>query len=277
VYRWPGSDAKPLLVLVHGWGDTGETFQFVVDHLPSSRSVVAFDQRGFGRTTRPDDGYWFPDYLADLEALIDALSPTTPIDLVGHSMGGNVAMLYAGIRPERVRRLVNLEAFGMSVTTPGEAPARYREWLDEVKTGSSFTLYDSFEQLMMVLTRRNPRTPRDRLEFVARSWAREREDGRIELWADPKHKRVNPALYQRDQAEVCWRAITAPLLFVVGRQSELVKRNAAQLTDENLHRLFGNVALGWLEETGHMVHHEKPAEVAALIERHLAAPAPHGR
>ena len=99
---------------------------------------------------------------------------------------------------------------------PEQAPARYAEWLDEVKRGSEFATYDNYEQFMRVLARRNPRTPPDRLEFVARSWARQGADGRIELWADPKHKHVNPVLYQRDQAEACWRAIVAPLLLVLG-------------------------------------------------------------
>jgi pimeloyl-ACP methyl ester carboxylesterase len=196
LYRWPGEDPLPV-VLVHGWGDTSETWQFVVDQLPPERTWVAMDMRGFGRTQRPDDGYWFPDYLADLDALLDHLSPDAPLDLVGHSMGGNIVMLYAGARPQRVRKVVSLEAFGLPRTDAVQAPARYAEWLDEMKRGATFATYDSYEQFMRVLARRNPRTPPDRLEFVARSWARQGADGRIELWADPKHKHVNPVLYQR--------------------------------------------------------------------------------
>ena len=67
-----------------------------------------------------------------------SVSPIAPVDLVGHSMGGNVAMLYAGVRPQRVRRLVSLEGFGMTRTTPDQAPARYREWLDEVQARQQF-------------------------------------------------------------------------------------------------------------------------------------------
>ena len=92
LYRWDGDDPHPI-VLAHGWGDTGETFQFIVDHLSTRRSIIAFDARGFGRTQWPQDGYWFPDYLADLDAILDSLSADGPVDLLGHSMGGNVAML----------------------------------------------------------------------------------------------------------------------------------------------------------------------------------------
>jgi pimeloyl-ACP methyl ester carboxylesterase len=268
LYRWRGEDPQPA-VLVHGWGDTSETWQFVIDELSPERSWIAMDMRGFGRTQHPDDGYWFPDYLADLDALIDHLSPAAPLDLVGHSMGGNVVMLYAGARPQRVRRVVSLEAFGLPRTNPQDAPARYAEWLDEVKHGNSFATYDTYEQFMRVLTRRNPRTPPERLEFVARSWARAVEDGRIHLWADPKHKRVNPVLYQRDQAEACWRAIAAPLLLVFAEESELTRRVADEIDEQRLRALFRDVTTARLRGVGHMVHHEKPEEVAALLARFL--------
>jgi pimeloyl-ACP methyl ester carboxylesterase len=264
LYRWPGADPAPV-VLLHGWGDTAETWQFLVDHLPQQRTWIAIDMRGFGRTQRPDDGYWFPDYLADLDALADQLAPDTPFDLVGHSMGGNIAMLYAGARPQRVRRLVVLEGFGMQRSKPEQAPARYAEWLDEVKAGSRFSLYDSYEQFIAVLARRNPRTPPDRIEFIARSWARQREDGRIELWADPRHKRINPVLYQRDQAEACWRAIQAPLLFVRGSESELSQQMSGEMSETRMREIFRDVTIATLPGAGHMVHHERPAELAALV------------
>jgi pimeloyl-ACP methyl ester carboxylesterase len=267
-YRWPGADPDPL-VLLHGWGDTGETYQFLVDCFAADRTCIAIDMRGFGRTERPVDGYWFPDYLADLDALLDRLVPDAPIDLVGHSMGGNVAMLYSGVRPQRIRRLVSLEGFGMARTTPDQAPTRYAQWLDEVKQGVEFNVYESYEQLVRVLARRNPRTPRDRLEFIARSWGQARDDGKVELRADPKHKRSNPVLYSREQAEACWRAIEAPVLFVLGDQSELVKRMGDELAETRLRSLYRHLTFATVNDAGHMMHHERPDEVAALIEEFL--------
>lgn len=267
VYRWPGSDPAPL-VLLHGWGDSGETFQFLVDCFTADRTCIAIDLRGFGRTQRPADGYWFPDYLADLDAWLDQLAPDAPVDLLGHSMGGNVAMLYAGVRPRRIRRLVSLEGFGLRPTSPDQAPARYAQWLDEVKHGSEFNVYDSYEQLVRVLARRNPRTPDDRLDFIARSWARSRADGKIELRADPRHKRVNPVLYSREQAEACWRAIEAPLLCVLGGKSELMKRMG---DEQQLRALLGTASITTIEDAGHMMHHERPREVAAAIENFFRA------
>jgi pimeloyl-ACP methyl ester carboxylesterase len=268
LYRWQGQDPDPL-VLLHGWGDTGETFQFLVDCFSTDRTCIAIDMRGFGRTQRPDDGYWFPDYLADLEALLDQLAPDAPVDLIGHSMGGNIAMLYAGARPKRVRRLVSLEGFGLMRSTSDQAPARYAQWLDEVKHGSEFAVYENIEQFIRVLARRNPRTPADRLELIARSWSQERADGKVELRADPKHKRVNPVLYQRDQAEACWRAIEAPLLFMLGEQSDLVRRMGDVLDETRLRALFRRGTFASVKDAGHMLHHEQPEQVATLIEEFL--------
>lgn len=269
LYRWEGEDPQ-LLVLAHGWGDTGETFQFIVDELNPRRTVVAFDARGFGRTEWPQDGYWFPDYLADLDALLAVLSPDAPVDLLGHSMGGNAAMLYAGVRPHRVRRLINLEGFGLPHSSADQAPARYRTWLDEIAKGTRYATYDDYAHFAKVLARRNPRTPPERLELIARSWARRGAHGRIELRADPRHKRTNPVLYQRDQAEACWREITAPVLFVAGALSEVAKRLSDPAVRQHFVAQFRDLQLVMLENAGHMLHHERPAEVARLIERFLA-------
>jgi pimeloyl-ACP methyl ester carboxylesterase len=261
LYRWQGRRSVPIL-MVHGWGDSGATFQFVVDQLPEELTLVAFDARGFGRTDWPQDGYWFPDYLADLDTIIDQLSPLEPLDLLGHSMGGNVVMLYAGIRPQRVRRLMNLEGFGLRRSVPGDAPDRYREWLDEVKRGSRFATYESFEQLVTVLARRNPRTCAEHLHFIARAWAQQSEDGMVRLRADPRHKHVNPVLYQREQVEACWQRIIAPVQLVIGEESSVLKQLGTELEDAASHQLFAGARR---IPGGHMLHHEMPAAVAELM------------
>ncbi|MDR0479357.1 MAG: alpha/beta hydrolase, partial [Burkholderiaceae bacterium] len=133
------SDAPPL-VLVHGWMDTSASWQFVVDALGEDfcarRRIIAPDWRGFGLSMdqgETRDHYDFVEYLADLDVLLDHYAGAVPVDLVGHSMGGNVVMMYAGARAARVRRLVNLEGFGMPAAQPEQASGRLTQWLDELK------------------------------------------------------------------------------------------------------------------------------------------------
>jgi pimeloyl-ACP methyl ester carboxylesterase len=272
-HRWSGTNPDPI-VLLHGWGDTGETFQFVVDAMPDDATLIAVDHRGFGRTEWPQDGYWFPDYLADLDAWLDVVSPDAPVTLVGHSMGGNIANQYSGVRPERVKRLVNLEGFGLQPTTPDQAPGRYAQWLSEVKAGeqfASYAVYPDFDRLASSLTRRHRHLAPERADFIARAWAQETAQGRIELRADPRHKRTNPYLYRRDELQACWQQITAPVLFIAAEESEHFKRIRHTFTLDNLQKDFRDVQLEIVQQAGHMLHLEQPESVARLIQDFIAS------
>ena len=199
--RW-GPEISPLqppLFLLHGWLDAGATFQFVVDAFKKEWPIVAPDWRGFGRSEWPQEGYGFPDYLGDFDALMDLISPFTPARIVGHSMGGNIACLFAGLRPERVRCVVSLEGVGLPRTSAHQAPQRMRKWLDQIKTQAIEKNYNSFEQLTAIIQFRYPRFSPAIAEFVARAWGVPDENDRVRLAADPRHHWVNPILYESEK------------------------------------------------------------------------------
>ncbi len=252
-------------MLLHGWADTGETFQFLVDCLPDTWSLVALDWRGFGRSEWRPGGYWFPDYLADLDALLEVVSPGAPARVLGHSMGGNVLSLYAGARPERVARIALLEGFGLARTDASAAPVRYREWLEQQRAAPPrFASYSSYDGFAGFLAKRNPRLPMDRAQFIARAWGEERE-GRLVLRSDAAHKRVNPVLYRRDEAEACWKGITAPVLLVLGGRSEYLLRLGPESDAEALAQKFPQAKVVVLPDCGHMLHHEEPQALADIL------------
>jgi pimeloyl-ACP methyl ester carboxylesterase len=261
---WWGERSKTPIVLLHGWMDSAETWQFLVDCLPDGWSCVALDWRGFGSTEWPADGYWFPDYFADLDALLDGLSPGAPARLIAHSMGGNVASMYAGIRPKRVEWLVNLEGIGLRRISSDEAPARYAEWLDQVKAPQRQRRYTSPGVLADFLLTRNPRMARPRAEFLARAWTRADADG-FELTFDPRHRNVSPVLFRREEAEACWRRVEARILLMLGELSDIRARVGADGEESYFHTIFRNIRIVTIAGVGHMMHIEDPDAIARHI------------
>jgi len=264
---------RPPLVMLHGWMDVGASFQFVVDAMREERYVIAPDWRGFGLTDSPaTDTYWFPDYLGDLDALLDALAPGQPVDLAGHSMGGNVAMMYAGVRPQRIRRLVNLEGFGMPATRPEQAPRRFAQWLDELKAPVELKAYDSRAAVAARLRKTNPRLTADKADWLSGHWARPDADGRWRILGDPAHKRANPVLYRKEEALACWQLITAPVLWVEGDETDITvwwgdrypradfEARLAVVPRLERHRL---------SPCGHMLHHDQPQALAERLSAFL--------
>ncbi|TFY99947.1 alpha/beta fold hydrolase [Ramlibacter rhizophilus] len=272
------SPAQPPLVLLHGWMDVSASWQFVVDALEQDRFIVAPDWRGFGLTEGPVvDHYFFPDYLADLDFLLDHFAGDAPVDLVGHSMGGNVSMLYCGVRPERIRRLVNLEGFGMPASRPSQAPGRYARWMDELKElhrgEKTLQTYASAEGVAQRLMKTNRRLPQDQAEWLARHWAREGDDGRWHILGDAAHKVVGAQLYRVDEALECARRITAPVLWVEAGDDSLDKWWQGKFTLAEFHerlKLVPVLEKARVEDAGHMLHHDQPTRVAHLIETFFA-------
>lgn len=266
---WGGAGAPPLFLL-HGWMDVAASFQFLVDRFSRDWHVIAPDWRGFGLSEWCRDGYWFPDYYADLEALIELYQPGAPAFLVGHSMGGVVASMYSGIRPDRVARLVSMEGLGLARHAPDQAPARYAQWLDQLKEAPAFRPYRSFDEVAARLRKTNPRLSEERAAFLARHWAKRQDNGEFVLLSDPAHKTVNPYLFRIDEAIACWRRITAPVLLVSGKLSEIparMKDTPEQLAERK--GAFRNRREIELDDAGHMMHHDQPERLAPLIEEFL--------
>ena len=270
VRRWKRPGA-PKMVLLHGWMDVSASFQFLVDALRSEWDVYAPDWRGYGLTEwGKADGYWFPDYIADLDFLLKEFELEKPLPLVGHSLGGNVASLYAGIRPERVAKLVNLEGFGMAPTRAEQAPRRYARWLEELHDRPGLRPYASFVALAERLRQGNPRLSKERAEFLAQHWGREAEDGSVVLRSDPAHKIVNPVLYRYEEVRACWQQVGAPVLWVDAALSDTVKRIGLSATQHEERRAaFRNLRYATVADAGHMLHHDQPEAVARLIEEFL--------
>ena len=259
------------MFLLHGWMDVSASFQFMVEALSADWDVYAPDWRGYGLTEwGKSDSYWFPDYVADLDRLLESLENEKAVNLVGHSLGGNVACLYAGIRPQRAAKLVNLEGFGLGETRPEQAPRRYARWLDELHERPTLRPYKDFDALAERLRTGNPRLTREKAEFLARHWGKESGEG-VVLRSDPGHKIVNPLLYRYEEVRACWAQVAAPVLWVDAAESDTLKRlGLTEAQHAERRSSFSNLTHVTVKDAGHMLHHDQPGEVARLVEAFLA-------
>ncbi len=290
VQVWPGAangaQPQPPLVLLHGWMDVAASYQFMVDTLSdgfmAGRTVIAPDWRGFGQTrpqpgTSAPDHYGFADYLADLDFLLDHYAPGQAVDLIGHSMGGNVAMLYAGIRPARVRKLVNLEGFGLPASVPEQAPVRYAQWLDQLKSlqRGDITLktYASRDAVAQRLIKTNPRLSADKANWLAGHWAQPDASGQWRIRGEAAHKVVSAQLYRLDETLAVHRCISASALAVEASDDSMARWWKGGYTLADYHerlRQVPNVRSAVIQNAGHMLHHDQPEALARLIEAFLA-------
>jgi pimeloyl-ACP methyl ester carboxylesterase len=166
--------------------------------------------------------------------------------------------------------VANLEGFGLRGARPEQAPARYAQWIDELKSGGSLRDYASREEVAARLMKTNPRLTADRAAWLAPHWSRPDASGRYQVAGDPAHRIVNPALYRIDEVLACWRSIECPVLWVQGAQTDVLRHVAASPAEamQEIDRRRGalrDVETVVIEDAGHMLHHDRPEQVADLI------------
>lgn len=268
VLAWDGP-AERTIVLLHGWLDLAWSWQPLAERLAGRYRLVAFDFRGHGDTDRVAEGgyYHFPDYLRDLHALLPRLSPL-PATLLGHSMGGTVASMYAGSFPDRISRLVVVDGFGVPSAAFEDAPARISRWLAGVEQVSRRAprTFGDLDEAAQRLRAVNPRIPQDLALLLAEKGTRVRPDGRREWKHDPLHATRSPIPAYRDHYLAFMRAIACPTLLVRATESSMagfpdIESRIEAVADRVETRL----------PCGHMVHHERPAELARAVEDFLTS------
>ena len=268
VRTW-GDPAAPRLFLLHGYQDVSASWQFTVDAFERDWHVIAPDWRGYGLSEwSPAGCYWQPDLLADLEVILDHFEPELPAIVVAHSMGANIASLFAGLRADRVHKFVNIEGYGNLTTFAEDAPRRLSKWLQQMARGERQRPYDSYEEFAERMMAENPHLTPERAVFLAQEWGQQEADGSVSRRADPAHKYVSPMVVSFDEACAVWNGIEAPVLWVEGEES-LNAENAARDPERSQMRRMAYRTLAGNERVpgaGHNVHHDQPEALARLIE-----------
>jgi pimeloyl-ACP methyl ester carboxylesterase len=273
IRHW-GAPGAPMLFMLHGWMDVSASFQFVVDCLQRDWHVIAPDWRGFGLSANSGaDTYWFMDYVADLDAVLEHYAADRAVNLLGHSMGGNIACIYAGVCPARVRKLVNLEGFGMPALPAEHAPVRYAKWLAELRLPVALRGYASQIEVAARLQKTNPRLTDARAAFLAEHWAAKNTGGEWKILGDPVHKRSGPIMYRVEEVMACWKAISAPVLWVEAADTDVWRwmgpKEQARAEIDRRMGFIRDITAAMLADAGHMLHHDQPQALAELVEQFL--------
>jgi pimeloyl-ACP methyl ester carboxylesterase len=218
--------------------------------------------------------------MADLDFLLDHYAPDTPVDLLGHSMGGNVVMAYAGVRPARIRSLINLEGFGMPQTQPLQAASRYAQWMDQLKALQRGELnlrpYAEIAGVARRLRKTNPRLTQDKADWLAHHWSAPNTHGEHAILGDPAHKIINAQLYRVDEMQACFSQITAPVLAVLAQDNSLDLWHKGKYSLAQYHerlKAVPQLRIETIANAGHMLHHDQPSLLAELIEAFISMPA----
>jgi pimeloyl-ACP methyl ester carboxylesterase len=269
VREW-GPEGAPPLVMMHGSRDCSATFQFLVDEMKSEFHIFAPDHRGYGNTQWNAQGYWFHDYLVDLEVILDTLVPNRALPLIGHSLGGQIVSTFAAIRPARVTRLISLDAFGLVDENPEKTPDLIRRWMDAWRDGPEPSrAYDSVEELATRLRQTNERLTMDKALFLAAESSRRTPDGKLEWSFDPHHRTPFPIPHRKSEWAANVKRIEAPTLWLAsGRVSRIDKEEPGGIAARAA--LLNNVVVEKVADTSHNLHHDKPADVARIVEAFLA-------
>jgi pimeloyl-ACP methyl ester carboxylesterase len=267
--RWKRAGA-PRLILIHGAADCSATWQFVVEALKRDWDIIAPDLRGHGRSHYPNESLYLPEMVADIAAFVEHWSPDQPAILVGHSMGGLLASMYAGTRPHRVAHLIMLDSLWEPPHGDKDVVERYTLWLNRAAAAPLRRSFQSVDEMASRLMTANPRLIAPRAARLARDFARPLDDGRVTWAVDPYINRSLPLQHSVADFDRFWGKVSAPVLWIGGLKSWMLDKVNAGGGPSLEARLGVFSQVRWqLLDAGHNVHHEQPEQVATLLEEDL--------
>lgn len=262
VLEWGDPKARPI-VMLHGIRGYADTFGGIAAALQPDFRVLAYDQRGRGESDwDPAADYYTGAYVRDLEAVVDALG-LAPFDLLGHSMGGINAIVYASKHPERVGRLV-IEDAGPGAFEDSDGARRIVQELRDTPT--QFENWQAASDFMRAL---RPTVTEAARQQRLRSMLKPLPDGRYTWRYD--HAGIARTRLSPDPARVVdlrphVRAIACPTLVVRGGRSDYLQVSMAEAMCE------ANPRLRWveIEDAGHYIHDDQPERFEQVVRDFLS-------
>jgi pimeloyl-ACP methyl ester carboxylesterase len=265
LHYWEWGDPKEeTFVFVHGVRDQGRSWDHFIAALIGRglpiKHAVAIDLRGHGASEWPNTsrGYQHEDFLTDLAGLLRHLDKD-PLTIIGHSLGGSMAVLYAGAFPEKVKRLVLLESVGPFSRKDDEVP----DIVAERVTGRDYVEipfpHESLQAAAKALQKSFPLIP-DRAALHMARHGTSYKGGRYRWKHDPILRYRTTTAMSEGQIEAFIRRLRCPILFIYGTESDFMKSVRGPRA-----KLFPNAQIVAIEGAGHHIPHEKPDELAEVV------------
>ncbi len=261
-----GEETAPPLVALHGVRDHARSWDAIAAAFPDRR-IVAPDLRGHGDSAwagfYPTEGF-----LIDLAALVETMRLAS-FDLIGHSLGGNIALRYAALYPEQVRRVVAIEGLSHSPSMMAKQQpieARLREWIGAQREIKPPRRYATLAAATARLAAEHPRLDPAFAAHLTVHGVRESGDGTWSFKFDPALRVFPPVEMTAQEAARLWSLVEAPALLVYGAQSW-----ASNPVEDGRARHFQNAEVLTLENAGHWAHHDRREAFVELTKRFLTA------
>ncbi|MBZ6378348.1 alpha/beta hydrolase [Pacificimonas flava] len=255
---WGNRDAPPL-ILLHGTRDHCRSWDWTAEALRDNWHVICPDLRGHGDSAWDDTGnYNLMSFIYDLAQLVDQLN-LAPVTIVGHSLGGNIALRYTGLYPEKVRKLVAIEGLGPSpkmLEERKETPfdARWREWIDEKRKAAARLprRYDSFEAALKRMHDENSYLSDEQARHLTLHAVMQNEDGTYSWKFDPYVRLWGPLDIRQKELQTLWNRIDCPTRLIYGADSW-----ASNPEEDGRLQHFRHASATVYERAGHWVHHDR--------------------
>jgi pimeloyl-ACP methyl ester carboxylesterase len=249
-----GDERRPPLVLVHGGRDHARNWDRVAEAVADEYAVYAIDLRGHGDSDwAVGSQYSLPEFTADLAAFATHLG-RDPLILVGHSLGGAVVLQYAGVSPERVKKVAAIEGLGPSSVQHEPASLRMRRWFAQLDNFAerSPRRYANLDEAVRRMREVNPNLSPAMAEHLTIHGARRDEDGRYRWKFDNYVRLHSPYEFNLEDARDLWNQSRCPVLLVRGDRS-----GAADPELDGKATAFHNYRSVTVPGAGHWVHHDR--------------------
>jgi pimeloyl-ACP methyl ester carboxylesterase len=268
---WGNAD-RPPVVLLHGGRDHCRNWDWTAAALHDEWHVIAPDLRGHGDSQWSTDGsYTMAGYLYDLAQLVYQ-QRLAPVTIIAHSLGGAIALRYAGLYPETVAKLVAIEGLGPSPERraergPKDIVERVDEWIREQRELAARLprKYASIEDAFRRMQEENPHLSAEQARHLTAHGVNQNEDGTYSWKFDNYVRAWFPYDMRGRDIVALWSRITCPTLLLYGKES----RAGDPAADGRL-KLFRDARAVGIEGAGHWLHHDRFEEFVRIVRAFLA-------